>query len=71
MGYAILTALLGVVYAGVVLVLGQLSGGLGTKPPTWAVAGATLAVAALFQPARRWLRPPDEVSKADVPRWDY
>jgi hypothetical protein len=126
-GYAILTALLGVVYAGVVLVLGQLSGGLGTKPPTWAVAGATLTVAALFQPARRriqqavdrrfnrrkysaaktieaysvrlrdqidldtlatelldvtdktmepttvslWLRPPDEVSKADAPRWGY
>jgi hypothetical protein len=36
-----------------VLVLGQLSGGFGTKTPSWAVAGATLAVAALFQPARR------------------
>ena len=24
-----------------------------SKPPSWAVAGATLAVAALFQPARR------------------
>jgi MFS family permease len=35
------------------LVLGQLFGGLGAEPPTWAVAGATLAVAALFQPARR------------------
>ena len=31
----------------------QLFGGLGAEPPTWAVAGATLAVAALFQPARR------------------
>jgi hypothetical protein len=36
-----------------VLVLGQLFGGIGTEPPSWAVAGATLAVAALFQPARR------------------
>jgi hypothetical protein len=36
-----------------VLALGQLSGGIGTEPPSWAVAGATLAVAALFQPARR------------------
>jgi hypothetical protein len=35
------------------LVLGQLFGGLGTEPPSWVVAGATLAVAALFQPARR------------------
>ena len=51
--YGLLTALLGVVYAGVVLLLGQLFGGLGAQPPPWAVAGATLAVAALFQPARR------------------
>ena len=51
--YGLLTALLGAVYAAVVLVLGLLSGGLGTAPPTWAVAGATLAAAALFQPARR------------------
>jgi hypothetical protein len=36
-----------------VLVLGQLFGGLGGEPPSWAVAAATLAVAALFQPARR------------------
>jgi hypothetical protein len=50
--YALLTALLGVVYAGVVL-LGQLFGGLGAQPPSWAVAGTTLTVAALFQPARR------------------
>jgi hypothetical protein len=51
--YGLLTALLGAVYAGAVLVLGQLFGGLGGEPPSWAVAGATLAVAALFQPARR------------------
>jgi hypothetical protein len=51
--YGLLTALLGGVYAGLVLVLGQLFGGLGAAPPTWAVAGATLAAAALFQPARR------------------
>jgi hypothetical protein len=36
-----------------VLVAGQLFGGLGGQPPSWAVAGATLATAALFQPARR------------------
>jgi hypothetical protein len=51
--YGALTALLGVVYAAIVLTLGQLFGGIGDQPPTWAVAGATLAVAALFQPARR------------------
>jgi hypothetical protein len=51
--YGLLTVLLGGVYAGAVLVLGQLSVGIGTQPPSWAVAGATLAVAALFQPARR------------------
>jgi hypothetical protein len=51
--YGLLTALLATVYAGMVLVLGQLFGGLGAEPPSWAVATATLAVAALFQPARR------------------
>jgi hypothetical protein len=51
--YGLLTALLGAIYAGAVLGLGQLFGGLGAQPPNWAVAGATLAVAALFQPARR------------------
>jgi hypothetical protein len=39
--------------AGLVLLLGRLSGELGGRPPSWVVAGATLAVAALFQPARR------------------
>jgi hypothetical protein len=47
--YGLLTATLGLVYAGLVLVLGQLLG----QDSSLAVAGATLAVAALFQPARR------------------
>jgi hypothetical protein len=51
--YGLLTAILGLLYAGAVLILGQLFGGVGGDPPSWAVAGATLAVAALFQPARR------------------
>jgi MFS superfamily sulfate permease-like transporter len=51
--YALLTAVLAGLYAVLVLVLGQLFGGMGRDPPSWAVAGATLAVAALFQPARR------------------
>src|SRR5215217_5122316 len=51
--YGLLTVMLGAVYAGLVLALGLLSGGIGTRTPSWAVAGATLAVAALFQPARR------------------
>ena len=51
--YGALTALLGAVYATAVLGLGQGFGGVGGEPPGWAVAGATLAVAALFQPARR------------------
>jgi hypothetical protein len=51
--YGLLTAILGLVYAGAVLVLGQVFGGVGRDPPSWPVAGATLAAAALFQPARR------------------
>jgi hypothetical protein len=51
--YGLLTAILGLGYAGTVLVLGQVSGGVAGNPPSWAVAGATLAVAALFQPVRR------------------
>jgi hypothetical protein len=51
--YGLLTALLAGIYAGAVLVLGQVFGGVGRGPPSWAVAGATLAVAALFQPACR------------------
>ena len=51
--YGLLTALLAGVYGGAVLILGQAFGGVGGDPPSWAVAGATLAVAALIQPARR------------------
>lgn len=48
--YGLLTAILGLGYTGGVLVLGQ---ALGRGRSTLAVAGATLAMAALFQPARR------------------
>jgi hypothetical protein len=51
--YAILTVVLGLSYGGLVLALGQLFGRVGERTPSWAVASATLAVAALFQPARR------------------
>ena len=47
--YGLLTVLLGLGYAGVVLLLGQVLG----RDSTLAVAGATLAVAGAFQPARR------------------
>ncbi|MET0228344.1 MAG: hypothetical protein ABW234_06525, partial [Actinomycetes bacterium] len=47
--YGLLTLLLGGGYAAAALVLGQLAG----QDSSLAVAGATLAVAALFQPARR------------------
>jgi hypothetical protein len=49
LAYGLLTVLLGGGYAGVVLGLGQLLG----RDSNLVVAGATLAVAALFQPARR------------------
>jgi MFS family permease len=49
----LLTALLAAVYAGLVLALGKLFGDLGDRTPSWVVAAATLAVASLFQPARR------------------
>jgi hypothetical protein len=48
--YGLLTAILGLGYVGAVLVLSQV---LGQDRSNLAVAGATLAVAALFQPARR------------------
>jgi hypothetical protein len=47
--YGLLTMLLGLGYAGVVLGLGRLLG----EGSSLVVAGATLAVAAVFQPARR------------------
>jgi hypothetical protein len=53
LAYGLLTAFLGLIYACAVLVLGEVFGGIGSQPPSWAVAGVTLAVAALFQPARR------------------
>jgi hypothetical protein len=51
--YATLTIVLGLGYGGLVLALGQLFGTVGERTPSLAVAAATLAVAALFQPARR------------------
>jgi hypothetical protein len=50
--YGMATAILGLVYAGAVLVLSDVFGGVADNPPSWVIAGATLAVAALFQPAR-------------------
>ena len=49
LAYGLLTLLLGGAYAAVVLGLGQLLG----RDSSLVVAGATLAVAAVFQPARR------------------
>jgi hypothetical protein len=51
--YGLLTVVLGLGYTAIVLVLSQLFGGIRGEPPSWVVAGATLSVAALFQPARR------------------
>jgi hypothetical protein len=51
--YGLLTMLLGLGYAGMVLVLWQLFGGIGDQPPGWVIASVTRAVAALAQPARR------------------
>jgi hypothetical protein len=48
--YGLLTVLLGLSYAAAVLVLGQLAG---QERSNLVVAGSTLAVAAVFQPARR------------------
>jgi hypothetical protein len=45
--YGVLTVLLGAVYAGLVLGLGHLFGGIGGRTPSGAMAAATLAVAAL------------------------
>jgi hypothetical protein len=48
--YGLLSAILGLAYTGAILLLGQ---ALGRGRSSLAVAGATLAVAAVFQPARR------------------
>ena len=53
LAYGLLSVLLGAGYAVLVLLGGQAFGGVGSEPPGWAVAVATLAVAAAFQPARR------------------
>jgi hypothetical protein len=50
--YGLLTATLGLAYvAGSLLFV--LVAGAGSDPPSWLVAAATLAAAALFRPARR------------------
>jgi hypothetical protein len=61
--YGLLTALLGLGYAGAVLVLGQLAG---RDRNSLAVAGGTLALAALVQPARRRIQ--QAVDRRSVPR---
>ena len=53
LAYGLLTVLGGLGYAGAVLLVGRAFGGLGGRPPGWAVAGLTLAVAAAVQPAHR------------------
>ena len=53
LAYGLLTVLAGLGYAGAVLLVGRAFGGLGGRPPSWAVAGLTLAVAAAVQPAHR------------------
>jgi hypothetical protein len=50
--YGLLTAVLGLCYAAGSLVFVLVSG-TGADPPSWLVAAATLAAAAIFRPARR------------------
>jgi hypothetical protein len=50
--YGLLTALLGLCYVAGSLLL-VLVAGAGSDPPSWLVAAATLAAAAVFRPARR------------------
>jgi hypothetical protein len=50
--YGLLTVILGLGYAAGSLVF-VLVAGTGADPPSWLVAGATLAAAAIFRPARR------------------
>jgi len=50
--YALLTALLGLGYVAGSLLFVQVAGA-GSDPPSWLIAAATLAAAAVFRPARR------------------
>jgi hypothetical protein len=50
--YGLLTVILGLCYAAGSLVF-VLVAGAGSNPPSWLVAGVTLAAAAIFRPARR------------------
>jgi hypothetical protein len=50
--YGLLTVVLGLCYAAGSLVF-VLVAGTGSNPPSWLVAGATLAAAAIFRPARQ------------------
>ena len=50
--YGLLTVLLGLCYAAGSLVFALMAGN-GADPPSWLVAAATLAAAAIFRPARR------------------
>jgi hypothetical protein len=54
--YGLLTVILGAGYVCAVLFLGQVFGEVSGEPPSWAIAGATLAVAALFQPVRQHIQ---------------
>ena len=51
--YTLLSILLAAVYGAIILGFGQLVGDADNGTPNWVVAGATLAVAAVFNPARR------------------
>jgi hypothetical protein len=53
--YGLLTVILGLSYAAGSLVF-VLVAGTGTNPPSWLVAAATLAAAAIFRPARRGIQ---------------
>jgi hypothetical protein len=71
--YGLLTAVLGLGYAAGSLVF-VLVAGTGADPPSWLVAAATLAAAAIFRPARRYpgrggspLQPPQVQRRPDHP----